>query len=168
MKTMKCFQCGSAMTTNVENVPYKSLPGTVLAGVNVSRCAACGEYEVAIPAIDELNRMLANAVIRQKRRLNGGEIRFLRTYLGVSGADFAKMIRSAAATVSRWENDTQPIGHHADLLLRTLVMLDTKVESYPIKDLAEVSDEEAKPVRGPRYAFTPSSAKRWKPAEVQL
>ena len=159
---MKCIQCGHAMTTKRENMPYTALPGTVLVGVEVSRCPNCGEYEVAIPAIDELNRVLASAVIRKPARLNGGEIRFLRSYLGYSGTDFAKLIGSDPATVSRWEGDKQPIGHHTDLLLRAMVALDKKVEEYPIATFGEIGDE----TKQSRYAFKPA-AKKWKPTEIR-
>lgn len=160
---MKCINCGHAMTTKRENVPYRALPGAVLVGVSVSRCESCGEYEVAIPAIDELNRALARAVIRKPGRLSGGEVRFLRTYLGYSSADFAKLIGSDPASVSRWETDKQPLGHHTDLLLRAMVALDKKVDEYPIAAFAEVGDKNAPPTR---YAFKPA-AKKWKPADLQ-
>ena len=159
---MKCINCGHAMTTKRENVPYTALPGTVLIGVPVSRCPNCGEYEVAIPAIDELNRVLASAVIRKRGRLAGGEVRFLRSYLGYSAADFAKLIGSDPATVSRWESSKQSIGHHTDLLLRAMVALDRKVDDYPIAAFAEVKTEA---VERPRYVFKPA-AKKWKPTEL--
>lgn len=159
---MKCINCGHAMITKRENVPYTALPGAVLIGVPVSRCASCGEYEVAIPAIDELNRVLAGAVIRKRGRLVGGEVRFLRTYLGYSAADFAKLIGSDPATVSRWESDKQPIGHHTDLLLRAMVALDRKVDEYPIAAFAEVK---ADVIKRPRYVFKPA-AKTWKPSKL--
>ncbi|HEY1818222.1 MAG TPA: type II TA system antitoxin MqsA family protein [Kofleriaceae bacterium] len=158
----KCMQCGHAMTTKRENVPYKSLPGTVLVGVEVSRCPQCGETEVAIPAIEKLNRVLAAAVVRKLGRLNGGEIRFLRTYLGLSGSDFADVIQSDKATVSRWESDKQQIGHHADLLLRTLVMLDKKVEKYPLEDFKKITDQQVKS----NYAVTLSSKREWQSTGV--
>jgi putative zinc finger/helix-turn-helix YgiT family protein len=168
------------MTTKRENVPYTALPGAVLIGVPVSRCSHCGEYEVGIPAIDELNRALAGAVIRKRTRLVGGEIRFLRSYLGYSGADFARLIGSDPATVSRWETDKQSIGHHTDLLLRAMVALERKVDEYPITAFAEVKAEaserpgrarrsiaQRRPGQGaaPRYAFKPT-AKKWKPTEL--
>jgi putative zinc finger/helix-turn-helix YgiT family protein len=159
---MKCINCGHAMTTKRENVPYTALPGAVLMGVPVSRCHSCGEYEVAIPAIDELNRVLAGTVIRKRARLAGGEVRFLRSYLGYSAADFAKLIGSDPATVSRWESDKQPIGHHTDLLLRAMVALDRKVDEYPIATFAEVK---AKATARPRYALKPT-AKTWKATEL--
>lgn len=160
---MKCINCGHTMTTKRENAPYTALPGTVLVGVEVSRCRSCGEYEVAIPAIDELNRVLANAVIRKPGRLSGGEVRFLRSYLGYSSADFAKLIGGNPATVSRWETDKQQIGHQTDLLLRALVVLDKKMDQYPIKTFAEIGDA---PAPSPRYAFK-QAAKKWKATELR-
>jgi putative transcriptional regulator len=162
---MKCVQCGSAVTTKRENVPYRALPGVVLVGVEVSRCAKCGEYEVAIPAIDELNKLIASSVIRKKSRLKGSEIRFLRSYLGYSGADFAKLIGSSASTVSKWESDSQPIGHHADLLLRALVVVGKKVEEYPLETFAAISASEEEPAKLEQRAFT-ATAKKWKATEL--
>jgi putative zinc finger/helix-turn-helix YgiT family protein len=157
---MKCMQCGTGMSTKRENVPYEDLPGTVLMGVSVSRCARCGEHEIAIPAIDGLNRALAQEVIRKTGRLNGAEIRFLRSYLGYSGVDFARLIHSDPATVSRWESDKQQLGHHTDLLLRAMVALDKQVESYPISMFAEFKGDKAS---RSRYAFRHTAAK-WRPA----
>jgi putative zinc finger/helix-turn-helix YgiT family protein len=157
---MKCMQCGTGMSAKRENVPYDDLPGTVLVGMSVSRCARCGEHEVAIPAIDELHRVLAQEVIRKTGRLNGAEIRFLRSYLGYSGVDFAKLIHSDPATVSRWESDKQLLGHHTDLLLRAMVAIDKKVEAYPISMFAEFKGDKAPRTR---YAFK-RTATRWRAA----
>ena len=56
-ESLKCLTCGHAMTTALEDVPYSAVPGVTI-HVPVSRCSNCGHYEVAIPAIDELNRVL--------------------------------------------------------------------------------------------------------------
>jgi predicted RNA-binding Zn-ribbon protein involved in translation (DUF1610 family) len=63
-----CFSCGHKMTTRREDVPYLGLPGTMLLGVNVSRCPNCGEHEVNIPMpmIDELSRGLALEVTKKR------------------------------------------------------------------------------------------------------
>ena len=163
---MKCIECGHEMTTKRENAPFKALPGTVLVGVEVSRCSNCGSSEVAIPAMDELVRVLAGTVIRKRGRLNGSEVRYLRKYLGYSSADFAKRIGSSASTVSKWENDAQPIGLHSDLLLRAMVALDKKIDSYTSDAFTEIED---KPAKRASYAFSPSSSrsKRWAPAELR-
>ncbi len=159
---MKCIQCDHAMITARENVPYQSLPGTVLVGVEVSRCPNCGEFEIAIPAIEELDRVLANAVIRKSGRLSGSEARFLRKYLGYSGSDFAAMIGTDKATVSRWETDKQPIGQQTDRLYRTLVALDKKVEEYPINALSKLDDT----VAPAQYAFQSVAKKSWKRTQL--
>ena len=161
---MECMNCGAEMTTKRESVQYKSLPGTVLQGVEVSRCPKCGAVETAIPAIEQLNQLLAKHVIEKPGRLNGGEIRFLRTFLGYSGADFAKIIGSNASTVSRWESDAQPMGNHADLLLRALVIIGKKVKSYPIERFAELATEDA-PVK-PVPTYFKRHSKTWRQTEV--
>jgi hypothetical protein len=72
------------MKTKRENYRYEAvgLPGITLQGVEVSRCGKCGEYEIAIPRIEGLHRVIAEAVISKKDRLTAAEIRFLRKHLG--------------------------------------------------------------------------------------
>lgn len=153
------------MTAKRESVPYSALPGTVLRNVEVSRCEKCGEYEVAIPAIDQLNNAIAARVIEKRGRLAGAEIRFLRTVLGYSGADFAKLIRSSASTVSRWESGQQPIGHHADMLVRALIVIDQRMVAYPIAQLGALAGARAR-AQQPRYVFA-RTARGWGPGRVQ-
>lgn len=102
---------------------FLGLPGVVLVGVPVSRCPSCGEYEVAIPNNDELHRVLALRVVEESGRLTGAEIKFLRTVLDYTSAEFARLVGASPVTVSHWEHDAQPIGHHADALVRALVLL---------------------------------------------
>lgn len=116
-----CLNCGHKMTTRREDVPYLGLPGTMLLGINVSRCSNCGEHEVEIPMPDELNRGLAFEVTKKPGRLDGAEIRFLRTTLDHTATGLARLLDASPVTVSRWEHDVQPINRLADALLRLLV-----------------------------------------------
>jgi len=101
---MKCMQCGSATETKSETYLYdRGGIRATLVNVPVHRCAACGDFEVEIPLILQLNQALADALIRQPSRLTGAQIRFLRKALGWSGVDFARHMGVDAATVSRWE-----------------------------------------------------------------
>jgi putative zinc finger/helix-turn-helix YgiT family protein len=146
---MKCMQCGGAMTTSREDVAYgdTGLPEVTLCDIEVSRCAACGEFEIAVPRIEELHRAIAFAVVQKRERLSGIEVRFLRKYLGYAATDFARTIGVDKATVSRWENEKEPIGTTADRLLRLMVLRHKPVEEYPTERLAEVAQE---PARAPR------------------
>jgi len=115
---MRCMLCGEeALQRTRQNVPYRSLPGTVLVDVDVWKCVECGEYEVVIPAVNELENVLARSVAEKPGRLTPAEIRFLRKHLGWSGTDFARHFGVAPETVSRWENGT-PMGPQAEKLLR--------------------------------------------------
>ena len=81
---MKCVECGSPMRTRKENYRYDEcgLKHVTFVGVDVARCPRCGNYEISIPHIEELHRLLAKVLIEKSTRFTGEEIRFLRKGLG--------------------------------------------------------------------------------------
>ena len=82
---MRCVKCHTKMQARraADHVYAESgLPNVVLKGVEIARCPACGEEAVGIPRIEQLHRLLAHLVIRQRARLAPGEVRFLRKDLG--------------------------------------------------------------------------------------
>jgi putative zinc finger/helix-turn-helix YgiT family protein len=137
---MKCMVCGAEMKTGRENFLYDAcgLPGVTLMGVEVSRCPECGEYEVAIPQIEDLHQAIAHAVIRKTSPLDAAEIRYLRKYLGWSGVDFARHVGTTPETVSRWETGASPMGAVADRLLRLMVATRAPVSDYSLDLLAAI------------------------------
>lgn len=145
---MRCLQCGTEMIEGREDFPYKGagLPGVILLDMEVSRCPACEEWEVSIPCIEDLHRLLAEIVIRKPSRLTPEEIRFLRTFLGWSGADFARIFGVDRATVSRWETGAQDMGQTAEKLLRLSVAHGTPIAEYPVETLREVAREAPAPI----------------------
>jgi putative zinc finger/helix-turn-helix YgiT family protein len=147
---MKCIVCGAEMKTGRENFRYDAcgLPGVTLMGVKVSRCPECGEYEVAIPQIEDLHQAITHEVIRKTRPLDAMEIRYLRKYLGWSGVDFAKRMGTSPETVSRWETGAVPMGAIADRLLRLMVATRDPVSDYSLDLLAMIAKEKPlKPVQ---------------------
>jgi putative zinc finger/helix-turn-helix YgiT family protein len=140
---MTCLVCGAEMKTRRENVRYDAcgLPGVTLMDVEVSRCPQCGEYEVAIAQIDDLHKAIARAVIRKTSRLDAAEIRYLRKYLGWSGADFATHMGMTPETISRWETGAEQVGSTADRLLRLMVATRDPVSEYPLEMLATITKE---------------------------
>lgn len=141
---MKCPSCGKAMTGRRREA-YRygecGLPNVILRDIEVHECDGCGEQIVSIPRMAELHRVLALAVAKQRARLSGAEIRFLRKHLGLSGADFARTIGVEASTVSRWENEKERMGTIAERLLRILVVRGVSVEEYPTETLADVAQD---------------------------
>lgn len=146
---MKCLQCGTRMRTGRENYRYDAggLSNVTLVGVQVSRCPSCGESEVSIPNIEGLHKSLALLFARKQARLTPEEIRFLRKYLGFSGADFAEHVGVTPETVSRWEQGAKAMGPVAERLLRWMVLTRQPLSHYPLDLLKDVAQEEAKPVR---------------------
>ncbi len=144
---MTCLQCGSAVTSARETVNYDAMMGlpVTLKNIEVRRCASCGEYEVVIQRAQRLMEVLAGSLIRKPSRLSGDEVRFLRKYLGWSGADFARHIGATPETVSRWENDAATIGGTADRALRLMVATARPVHDYSLDTLEDIANE-AQPV----------------------
>jgi putative zinc finger/helix-turn-helix YgiT family protein len=143
-----CRACHEAeMKTTTENHLYveSGLPNVVLGGVDVRRCPKCGAFEVLLPRVAELHRVIANAVIHKAARLSGPEVRFLRKHLGWSGADFAAHMGVDPTTVSAWENDRKPFGPASDRLLRLMVARGAPVEDYPLDELTKIADRHEPP-----------------------
>ena len=138
---MTCMECGGKLKVRKENYRYLAcgLLNVTLKGVEVRRCATCGDHEVVIPRIEKLHEVLAMAVVKQEARLSGGEVRFLRKYLGYSGADFGGLIGVSPETVSRWENDRETMGPSAERLLRMLVVHKGPIQEYPVETLTRIS-----------------------------
>ena len=144
-----CRTCREGeMKTTTENHLYveSGLPNVVLVGVEVRRCPKCGAFEVLLPRVAELHRVIAKAVIHKPARLSAAEVKFLRKHLGWSGADFAAHMGVDPTTVSAWENDRKPFGTSSDRLLRLMVARQAPVEDYSLDELTKIEDERRAPI----------------------
>lgn len=135
---MKCLECSKEM--KVKRVDHRytecGLSNVVLQKIQVFHCAKCGEEEIVIPSIEELHKLIANLVAQKKQRLAPEEIRFLRSYLGFSGADFARTIGVTPESVSKWENGRESMLAPSEKLLRVLILSQVK----PVRDYKALSD----------------------------
>jgi len=136
---MKCLDCRIEMSKSEETIAYDEcgLEGITLEGVTVHRCPNCGGRTVGIRRIEGLHRTIAESLALRPERLGPAEFRFLRKYLGLSTADFARMMHLDPSTVSRIENKEKPqaIGDSLEQLLRMLVLTGKPVESYPLEEM---------------------------------
>jgi putative zinc finger/helix-turn-helix YgiT family protein len=149
VETMKCPDCGAEMTVTRRDHHYteSGLRNVLLRDVEVRTCPGCGEEELVIPRIEKLHRAIAEKLAEQPARLTGPEIRFLRKHLGWSGEDFAATIGVRPETVSRWENEKEPMGPTAERLLRLMALRERPIASYPNERLADVAREDARASR---------------------
>ena len=140
-KCRSCRQGELVITRKNHRYVESGLSNVVLQDVEVRECPACGVQQVMIPRIEELFRVLALALVRKHERLAGEEVRFLRKHMGWSGVDFAARMGVTPETVSRWENERDPLSPLADRLLRMMVVRDRPVEDYGVDELAKIDEE---------------------------
>lgn len=136
-QTARCVACGAeGMREEKRTVTYPvDLPFTVeLVDATVRVCDACGEEEVSIPHMENLHRMLMQAVVRKPGRLPPQSIRYLRKWLGWSGVDFARVFETTPETVSRWENGKLEMNAQADILLRHIAETGEPIRDYALHD----------------------------------
>jgi len=135
----QCPACGNEMRARTESRRYDQMVNVVLEGIDVHHCDNCGEEEVVYRRFGQLNEAIAQMIAGEEARLGPGEIRFLRTYLGLTGAQLARTMGVAPETVSRWESESagQSMGTVAERLLRVMVLHDVDVsalESMAVED----------------------------------
>ena len=138
---MKCIRCKGPMTVRTETRrSYAGLEGVEIEGVEIAHCDACGSQIESYRNIEQLHRTLATQLATKPAALLPREVRFLRTFLGLSGTDLAKRMGVSNATVSRWERAEKPLsmGPTAERLLRVMALSQEPVAQYPLEEMASV------------------------------
>lgn len=125
MRNVICSNC--ELPAHIERGIYHfkecGLSSVFLHEIKIIRCESCGNEDPIIPNINDLMRFLAVSVILKPERLVGEEIKFLRKYLKKSGEEFSQLLDVDKTTLSKWENDADPIGDQSDRLVRVVVLI---------------------------------------------
>ena len=103
-----------------------------------------GDEVVTIRNINGLHKAITLAIIGRPGLMTGKELRFLRTEMGMTQAELAKLIHSIPLTVGRWERAETIIDANAETLIRlmTLEMLEITL-NRSVKELTGYSIETA-------------------------
>lgn len=83
-----------------------------------------------------LHAFLQKEVALKEAPLNGKEIRFLRTRLGLTQAELARVLHKDGQTVGRWERGETLIDGTSETLLRAMALEGCDTDGLTIKDLA--------------------------------
>ncbi len=126
----KCSLCEYEMEETRGDYPFleSGLPNVVLVDIRLLMCRRCGNVEPLIQGAATLMRTLALAVLDKPAPLCGAEIRYLRKHVGWKAVELAGLMGVDKTTVSKWENDQDPIGPQSDRLLRVIVRDRVRVE----------------------------------------
>lgn len=109
-----------------------------------------GQKVYIISRIGILHKAIAHEVVNSRGALTGREIKFLRSILGLTPAEFGKLIHRQPSTVSRWERGAAAPGSAVDFLIRLLAILKLKLDADP----DEISARCKKVARKPRIRIT--------------
>jgi DNA-binding transcriptional regulator YiaG len=121
---MKCSNCGELAEIAHGNYTFKEsgLDYVILCGIELIKCKHCGNEDPIIPGMDDLFRTIALALVTKPYRLAGEEVRYLRKYMGLTGDGFSRLLHIDKTTLSKWENNDDPVGTQSDLAIRMMVM----------------------------------------------
>ena len=104
-----------------------------------------GEKTVTIPAIGLLHQVIAEGIVTLPSKMNGKELRFLRTEMGMTQAMLAEVLKVTSLTISRWEREETSIDDAGEMLVRLMA-----VERLELSVNLSVSAVSAKVMQTPR------------------
>ena len=102
--------------TNAYHYTECGLPNVWIQGVHV--VDDDGEETIRIPNVRGLHRLIAHAIVVSEGRLTGVEMRFLRSEMGMTQTELARLVHRKRLTVSRWEREESTVDGAADALTR--------------------------------------------------
>ena len=124
MQDWRCGNCGAVagVVRGDHRFTESGLSSVELKGVEFVRCDQCGSKELIIPRMNDLMRLIAVALLWKPCKLRGEDVRYLRKYVGVSAVDFSQTLDVDPTTLSKWENDHDPVGPANDRLIRLVIL----------------------------------------------
>jgi len=145
--SMKCPECDGEL---IQRVLSEYEDDLIIIGRSVclvnsvleERCASCEHVQRTIPDLDGLLAAAAVSRALHRLKLRGEELRFMRKVLQISSRELADVVGVTPETMSRWENNRDPITATSEKLLRFIVagMLRDKAPfiEFDMKDIAEM------------------------------
>ena len=79
-----------------------------------------GEEVYSIPNILGLHKTIAHCIITHATGISPQELRFLRTEMGLTQAELARLVKKDHQTIGRWERGEKPIDGNAELAIRMI------------------------------------------------
>jgi DNA-binding transcriptional regulator YiaG len=109
------------MTTADYHYTASGLDNVILIGLPTLTDDA-GEVVINIPYINDLHRLLSEKVASKPTGLQPKEIRFLRTQLGLTQAELAKVVGRDTQTVGRWERGETAPDQSEEMVIRAMAL----------------------------------------------
>jgi DNA-binding transcriptional regulator YiaG len=94
------------------------------------------DRSVCIPNVNALHLAIAEGIVTQKFGMSGKELRFLRTEIGLTQAELAKLVHREPLAVSRWERGECPLDGNTEAVIRVLAVEALGLDRPLMKDVA--------------------------------
>ena len=99
-----------------------------------------GEEVITIPAVNELHKVIAEGIVLHDKGISGEELRFLRTEMGLTQAELARLVHRDKQSIGRWERSEIEIDSAAETVIRMLAIQRLELNvGLDVGDLAERS-----------------------------
>jgi len=108
-----------------------------------------GDEVIEIPMINALHREIASGIVGHDKGMTGDELRFLRSEIGLTQAELARVLHVDKQTIGRWERGETEFESKAEALVRKLaieklgLLIDTGIDdlsrrSVPTAEMQEI------------------------------
>lgn len=77
-----------------------------------------GEEVFFIPCINGLHKAISEGIVSHPNGMNGKELRFLRSEMGLTQEQLASLVHHDRQSVGRWERGEHPIDSSAEVIIR--------------------------------------------------
>lgn len=95
-----------------------------------------GEPCVTIPHINQLHTAIAASIVTRNGGMSGQELRFLRSLMGMTQAELAKVVNRDAQTIGRWERGEFENDPNAEAIIRLVAAQRLQLNlNAPIEDV---------------------------------
>lgn len=81
-----------------------------------------GDEVIQIPSINGLHIAIAEGIVTHEKGISGDELRFLRTEMGYTQAELARVVHVDKQTIGRWERGDTPLDSTAEVVVRKLAI----------------------------------------------
>ena len=90
-------------------------------GVSGLRCDQCEMPTVSGAVLTRIELALVFFLLRLRRGFVGGEVRFLREWLGLTQSELARRLAINRVTLANWESGRRPVSRRGSYMLKSQV-----------------------------------------------
>jgi putative zinc finger/helix-turn-helix YgiT family protein len=140
LKVARCVQCGGqSLRDDTREDTLTVGTRTFSARLPMQVCTSCGEGYIPGPAIEAFENAVTRALV-DAGASDGAAVRWLRKAAGLSAVALGTLLDVRPETVSRWENDANPVPRMAVYTLGTLALAAVHGQTSPVARLRVLAE----------------------------